>query len=205
MVRRVWREDFRIIGYYTGLITIGVGLLMLVPMVTSLVFREWASAIDFGLSIVLTLLVGYLLALVSRTRNTPGLTHAMVIAAASWLVAMVLSAVPYTLSGHSLSLLDACFDTMSGYTTTGLFLLQDLDHVSQGLNMWRHLLTYVGGQGIVVLALTFLIGSTGGAYKLMVGEGKDEKLVPNVRHIAVQIWSHFVDLSGYWNRRCWAF
>ena len=188
MVRRVWKEDFRIIGYYTGLITIGVGLLMLVPMVTSLVFREWESAVDFGLSIVLTLLVGYLLALVSRTKNTPGLTHAMVIAAGSWLVAMVLSAVPYVLSGHALSLLDACFDTMSGYTTTGLFLLQDLDHISQGLNMWRHLLTYVGGQGIVVLALTFLIGSTGGAYKLMVGEGKDEKLVPNVRHIAVQIW-----------------
>src|SRR5450759_4826402 len=81
-----------------------------------------------------------------------------------------------------------CFDTMSGYTTTGLFLLQDLDHISQGLNMWRHLLTYVGGQGIVVLALTFLIGSTGGAFKIMVGEGKEEKLEPNVRHIAVLIW-----------------
>ena len=57
MVRRVWREDFRIIGYYTGLVTIGVGLLMLVPMVTSLVFREWASALDFAISAALTLLV----------------------------------------------------------------------------------------------------------------------------------------------------
>jgi trk system potassium uptake protein TrkH len=188
MIRRVWREDFRIIGYYTGLVTIGVGLLMLIPMVTSLVFREWASALDFAISVALALLVGYTLTLVCRTKSTPGLTHAMVAAALSWIVAMMLSGVPYVLSGHSESFLDACFDTMSGYTTTGMFLLQDLDHISQGLNMWRHLLTYVGGQGIVLLALTFLISSTGGAYKLMVGEGKDEKLEPNVRHIAVQIW-----------------
>src|SRR5660398_181517 len=128
MIRRVWREDFRIIGYYTGLVTIGVGLLMLVPMVTSLVFREWASALDFAISFVL--------ALVARTKNTPGLTHAMVIAAGSWLVAMVLSGVPYMLSGHMASFLDTCFDTMSGYTTTGMYLM-DLDHISQGLNMWR--------------------------------------------------------------------
>jgi trk system potassium uptake protein TrkH len=188
MVRRVWREDFRIIGYYTGLVTVGVGLLMTVPMATSLIFREWPSALDFAISIVLALLVGYVLVLISRTKSTPGLTHAMVIAAGSWLIAMVLSGVPYMLSGHMNSFLDACFDTMSGFTTTGLFLMQDLDHISQGLNMWRHLLTYVGGQGIVVLALTFLIGSTGGAFKIMVGEGKEEKLEPNVRHIAVLIW-----------------
>lgn len=188
MVRRIWKDDYRLIGYYTGRVTIGVGLLMLIPMATSLVFREWASALDFALSVLLALIVGYMLSLVCRTKGTPGLTHAMVVAAFSWLVAMMLSGVPYVLSGHVKSFLDACFDTMSGYTTTGIFLLQDLDHVSQGLNMWRHLLTYVGGQGIVVLALTFLIGSSGGAYKLMVGEGKDEKLEPNVRHIAVQIW-----------------
>jgi trk system potassium uptake protein TrkH len=188
MIRRVWKEDYRIIGFYTGRVTMGVGLLMLIPMATSLVFREWASALDFAISVVLTLLVGYVLSLISRTKSTPGLTHAMVIAAGSWLIAMALSGIPYMLSGHMKSFLDACFDTMSGYTTTGMFLLQDLDHISQGLNMWRHLLTYVGGQGIVVLALTFLIGSTGGAFKIMVGEGKEEKLEPNVRHIAVQIW-----------------
>src|SRR5450756_3085956 len=95
MIRRVWKEDFRIIGYYTGLVTIGIGLLMVIPTVASLVFREWATALDFAISVALTLLVGYALALVSRTKTTPGLTHAMVIAAGSWLVAMVLSGVPY--------------------------------------------------------------------------------------------------------------
>ncbi len=80
------------------------------------------------------------------------------------------------------------FDVMSGYTTTGLFLLQDLDHVSHGLNMWRHLLTYAGGQGIIVIALTFLFRGTAGAYKVYVGEGKDERLLPNVIQTARAIW-----------------
>ena len=80
------------------------------------------------------------------------------------------------------------FDVMSGYTTTGLYLMQDLDHVSNGLNMWRHILTYAGGQGIVVIALTFLFKGTAGAYKLYVGEGKDERLLPNVVHTARAIW-----------------
>ena len=97
-------------------------------------------------------------------------------------------ALPHYLSGHAGSYLDTLFDVMSGYTTTGLYLLQDLDHVSNGLSMWRHLLTYAGGQGIVVIALTFLFKGTAGAYKVYVGEGKDERLLPNVIQTARAIW-----------------
>jgi trk system potassium uptake protein TrkH len=77
---------------------------------------------------------------------------------------------------------------MSGFTTTGLSLIQDMDHIPVSLNMWRHILTFVGGQGMVVLALTFLIKNTGGAYKVYVGEAKDVELVPNVMGTAKQIW-----------------
>ena len=80
------------------------------------------------------------------------------------------------------------FDVMSGFTTTGLVLIQDLDHVSMSLNMWRHLLTFVGGQGVIVLALSFLVKDSGGGYKLYVGEGKDERLFPSVFHTAKAIW-----------------
>ena len=97
-------------------------------------------------------------------------------------------ALPYYLSGNYLSYLDCCFDVMSGFTTTGLTLIQDMDHLSNGINMWRHLLTFVGGQGMVVLALTFLVKGTNGAYKMYVGEGKDERLMPNAVSTARYIW-----------------
>jgi trk system potassium uptake protein TrkH len=114
--------------------------------------------------------------------------HGFVIASLSWIILTVVCAVPYRLSGHTYSLLDACFDVMSGFTTTGLALTQDLDHLSNALNMWRHMLTFIGGQGMVVLALTFLTKEIGGAYKIYVGEGKDIELVPNVKGTARHIW-----------------
>jgi trk system potassium uptake protein TrkH len=101
---------------------------------------------------------------------------------------MILCAIPYSLSGHTESFLDACFDVMSGFTTTGLALTKDLDHLSISLNMWRHVLTFIGGQGMVVLTLTFLAKEMGGAFKMYVGEGKDIELVPNVKGTARQIW-----------------
>jgi trk system potassium uptake protein TrkH len=115
-------------------------------------------------------------------------SHGLVVASGSWIWATVIGCLPHYLSGHEGSYLDAMFDVMSGYTTTGLYLLQDLDHISYGLNMWRHLLTYAGGQGIVVIALTFLFKGTAGAYKVYVGEGKDERLLPNVIQTARAIW-----------------
>ncbi|HHY93139.1 MAG TPA: TrkH family potassium uptake protein [Firmicutes bacterium] len=189
MARRVNLLDIYTIGYYTALIVFGVALLMLVPLTVSLAYGETAQATDFLLSFSLTLAVGYGLALLCRQGRRP-LTwlHGMVVASLSWLVSMVLGAVPYWLSGHYGSFLDATFDVMSGLTTTGVVLIQDLDHVSYGLNMWRHLLTFVGGQGVVVLALTFLVKNTAGAYKVYVGEAKDERLLPNVVHTAQAIW-----------------
>lgn len=182
-------KDLRVIGYYTGYIVIGVGLIMLIPLVTALGFAEWSTAVDFTVSFFLTIAVGYLLVFVSKSeRQRVTWMQGMVIAALSWVIATFLAAMPYWLSGHYNSYLDAMFDVMSGFTTTGLVLIQDLDHVSNGINMWRHVITYVGGQGIVVLALSFFSNNIGGGFKMYVGEAKDERLLPGVSHTARAIW-----------------
>jgi trk system potassium uptake protein len=180
--------DFKIIGLYTGKVVIGVGLLMLVPLGTALCFAEWNPAIDFLIGMGACFVFGFFMEALCQTTRDLSWSHGLVVASFSWLVAMILGAIPHWLSGHFGSFLDAMFDIMSGYTTTGLYLIQDLDHVSYGLNMWRHLLTYAGGQGIIVAALTFLFRGTSGAYKLYVGEGKDERLLPNVIQTARVIW-----------------
>lgn len=189
MLLRPQIEDYKVVGYYTGKILIGIGWLLLIPLVTSLFFKEWNTCIDFLIGISSCLIVGYLFLLACYTRKDMNWTQGMVVVSFSWILVMLLGAIPYRLSGHFKYYIDACFDIMSGSTTTGLFLLQDLDHISMGLNMWRHLLTYIGGQGMVVVALTFLVRGSAGAYKMYVGEGKEERLLPNVVETARTIWA----------------
>lgn len=188
MILRPSRDSHRVIGKYTGKILVGLGLLMLIPIITAVIFAEWDVAVDFLIAFALCNIVGFGAQVVFRTENDLTWGEGLVVAAGSWVWAVLLAAVPLWLSSHLGSYLDACFDVMSCFTTTGLYLLQDLDHVSYGLNMWRHVLTYVGGQGIVVIALSFLVKGTAGAYKMYVGEGKDERLLPNVVQTARAIW-----------------
>jgi trk system potassium uptake protein TrkH len=181
-------KDLGIVFHYTGKILVGFSSLCLIPALTSLIAGEYAAATDFLVSFGAILTVGAGLAAFCRNGSRPGWMHGMATAGISWIAAMAVSALPYWLSGHYLSYLDAMFDVMSGLTTTGLTLIQDLDHVSIGLNMWRHLLTFVGGQGIIVLALALFVDGSGGGYGFYVGEGKDERLFPSIMHTAKAIW-----------------
>jgi trk system potassium uptake protein TrkH len=175
--------------YYTGVVVVWLGGLMLIPIAIALAFAEWAPLTDFAFSLGLTLLCGFgLMRLGTRSRRGLTWTEGFTSAALSWIACMFLAAVPYYLSGHWGSYLDALFDVMSGFTTTGLVLVQDLDHIPNSINTWRHLLTYVGGQGMVVLALTVLSKGLPGAFKFYVGEAKDERLLPNVARTAQAIW-----------------
>jgi len=112
----------------------------------------------------------------------------MIVVSLSWIVAMFLGAVPLYLSGHWKSFLDACFDAMSGFATTGLVLVQDLDHMSYTHNLWRHLIMFLGGRGIVEIALSFFVRGFSGAFKMYVGEARDERILPNVVHTSRFIW-----------------
>ncbi|HEY5527198.1 MAG TPA: potassium transporter TrkG [Candidatus Anoxymicrobiaceae bacterium] len=196
MILRPTREDLKLIGWGIGRVILGVGIIMLIPLFVSIVCTEWNTMLDFLIGI--TACVTFWLIMENTCRVKRDLTwfHGLVVASAGWLMAMAFGAIPHMLSGHFKSYLDACFDLMSGYTTTGLILIQDLDHTSNGLNMWRHLLTYAGGQGIIVIALTFLFAGTAGAFKVYVSEGKEEKLLPNVVRTARAIW--MISLTYLW-------
>lgn len=192
MVYKLRFPNLLIICYYTGFIVIGMAVLMWLPLLTSLLLAEWNPVFDFLISFCICAIFGVSLIILGNKANKNKVRiqwkHGFVVASLSWIILMFLCAVPYLLSGHSNSLLDAVFDVMSGFTTTGLAMIQDMDHISVGLNMWRHMLTFIGGQGMVVLALTALFKNTGGGYKMYVGEGKDIELVPNVKGTARIIW-----------------
>lgn len=190
MTSIVGKTFWRPVGYYIGMVIATLGMLQIIPMLVSVLYREWDVAVVFLFTGSLAVLAGSApVALLHKDRRARiGWREGMVATAGAWLAGMLFSALPYRLSGNYLSYLDACFDVMSGFTTTGLTLVQDMDHLANGINMWRHMLTFIGGQGMVVLALSFLAASTGSAYKMYVGEGKDERLAPSATHTARYIW-----------------
>ena len=178
------------ICYFIGMIIAALGALQLLPALVSAIYGEWRILTIFLMTASITALVGMgMMFLGFRYRSVKlKFGEGTVVASGAWLLGTLLCALPYYLSGNYCSYLDCCFDVMSGFTTTGLTLIQDMDHLSNGINMWRHLLTFVGGQGMVVLALTILMKDQSGAYKMYVGEAKDEKLFPNAVSTSREIW-----------------
>lgn len=188
MIFRPQLQDFRIIAYYAGKIIIGISLFMTIPMAVALFLGETNPFIDFVISFLLCILIGLMLTLFCDTKLEPKWNHGMIIVSLSWVVAALVAAIPLLLSGHYASYLDACFEAMSGFTTTGLSLTQDLSHMAYAHQIWRHLLLFIGGQGMVVMVLTFMVRGAAGGFRLYVGEGRDEKVLPNIRHTAQFIW-----------------
>jgi len=181
-------EDFRITGFYLGKIMLGLAFTMLIPVLVGVAFCEVNPVLDFLIAIEIAVIVGLILNKICYTEKNPSWMQGMIIVSLSWLVAMILGAIPLYLSGHWASYLDACFDSMSGFATTGLILVQDLDHLSRTHNFWRHLIMFIGGQGIAIVALSFFIRGFSGAFKMYIGEARDEKILPNVIHTARFIW-----------------
>jgi len=181
-------NDIRNIGHYLGRIIVGFGLTMILPVIIGFLFHEINPVLDFLISSAITLLIGVILIQLCRTKEDLDWMQGMIVVSLSWLVAMFLGALPLYLSGHWKSYLDACFEAMSMFTTTGLALVRDLDHLSYTHNLWRHLGNFIGGQGIAIVALSFFVKGTSGAFKMYIGEGRDERLLPNVINTARFIW-----------------
>lgn len=187
MLIRPIRDDFRVIGFYLGRIFLVVAAAGILPLVWAAVSREWHPFSSFLVMIGLFAVLG-----VGGLRTAPedpklGWSHGMVVVALTWMIVPIVGAVPLLLSGHFARPLDAVFDAMSGLTTTGLSLLGDVDHLASSLNFWRHLLQFLGGQGIILAALSIFAGT--GGITLYFGEARDERILPSVTSTARFIWA----------------
>ena len=188
MLFRPDRHDFRLIGFYTGKVLFGVGLAMLVPALFALVLGETNEVFGFLIGAGLAVSVGRASELFLATRAQLSTSHGLASVALSWLLAPVFAAVPLLLSGHYAGYLDAYFEAMSGFATIGLTLANDLDHMTRSVNLWRHLMQFLGGQGIIVVVLTIFASAGGRVGTLYTGEGREEKILPNVIRTARFIW-----------------
>jgi len=182
------RDDFFAVMHLLGRLILGLSLFLLIPLFVAGFQKEIAPFYDFLIAFLLTACIGFILSLVFPLRREVSLLHTFFIVSLSWLSFSLLGAIPFYLSSHWRCFLDAWFEAMSGVTTTGLVLVEDLDHLSFAHNTWRHLTMFIGGQGIILVTLSMLTRAHSGSLGLYFGEGRQEKILPNIIDTARFIW-----------------
>ena len=178
--------DLRPVFFVIGLMSSALGILMFIPMLVD-VFDEARAWRAFGISGGITTLFGALLATITYTPN-PSLRArgAFVLTVFAWLTLAILSSMPFLFEPINLSLTDALFESTSGITTTGATILTGLDDMPRGVLMWRALLQWIGGVGIVVTAMAVLPMLKVGGMQLFRLESSDmgEKILPRAASLA---------------------
>lgn len=179
MLLRPRTDDVRVILHAVGMALLVLGGGTLALAVLTLLWGDAPTASALGVGGAVGVLLGSVLHNRFWTARPLSWTRAVVSATLSWVVGSVVCAVPFVLSGHYDGWLDAWFEALSGLTTSGLTLVQDLDHLPAGLALYRHGLELVGALAIVVTGLTVLTAVSATASSLTPGDVRDERILPN--------------------------
>lgn len=175
-------DDFRVVGHYLGSILIIFSAVMLIPMGYALYKGEYDPLFDFVLSAGVLITIGSLLRF--SKLHAPGILprQGFMIVGLVWVMVSGISALPLMLSGHYETYLDAVFEAVSAFTGTGLSVAVDLDHMSSSANLWRHIMQFLGGLGVVAIALGMGVFSrASGITSLYAAEGRSELIIDTLK------------------------
>lgn len=182
--------DLRPLGYVVGLMVAGLGVTMLFPLAADWIAGNghWPVFLE---SALITILAGGLTALASSNATTDrlNLRQTFLLTTGVWLVLPVFGAIPFILGATDLGVTDAFFEAMSGLTTTGATVLVGIEGIPEGLKLWRGILQWLGGIGIVVVAMVFLPELRVGGMQIFRSAGMDThaKILPRATEIAARI------------------
>ena len=171
----------------------------ILPIFTSLIFRD-GEQVDFVLAMVLTFIAGSLMWLLTfRFKGELSVRHGYLLVVMMWTAMPVFATLPLLLVIDGLSFTDAYFETMSGMTTTGATALTGLDNLPPSINLWRHELNWIGGMGIIVLAVAILPLLGVGGRQLFKAETpgpmKDSTLTPRITETARNLWLVYLGIT----------
>ena len=189
------------VAHVLGLMMAFFGLLYLLPIAWSLGARDGA-VLDFLAAAGINVVIGMAVALATRRfRRELKPRDGFLLVTLSWVLMSASAAIPLMIALPDLSFTDAYFEAMSGLTTTGSTVLNHLDDLPQSINLWRHILHWIGGIGIIVLVVAVLpLLGVGGMqlYKAETpGPVKDEKLTPRITQTAKALWFTYLALTAF--------
>ena len=177
--------NYRMIAFILGRVLMILAGLLLLPLLAALIFRE--SVLPFALTILLTALVGGLLMLVRPKTREIYAREGFVCVGLAWLGMSLLGCVPFLISGDIPRFVDAFFETVSGFTTTGASILNDIESLSRSGLFWRSFTHWIGGMGVLVFLMAVLPMSGERSMHIMRAEVPGPtvgKLVPRARQTA---------------------
>ncbi len=200
--------QFLVIQRIMGLLLMLFSLTML-PCIVLSWFDQDGGFAPFLKACLITLVAGFLLWLPVRRQVKELRTRdAFVIVSLFWTLLALFGALPFQFVGTTSLMADAYFETMSGLTTSGSTVLTGLDHLAPSMNLWRGILQFMGGMGIVVLAVAILPMLGVGGMQLYKAETpgpmKESKLTPRIRETAKALWYIYLGLTAACALALWA-
>ncbi|MGI9465250.1 MAG: TrkH family potassium uptake protein, partial [Aestuariivirgaceae bacterium] len=184
--RRAPIIEFNRVSFVIGIMLLVLTVFMFPPAVTDIIASnpDWQV---FAGSAFVTGFIGMMLVMMSRGRwsNEVSLKEGFLLTVLSWVVLATFAAMPFVFLGSGLSLIDAWFEAVSGLTTTGSTVMTGLDELPPGILLWRSIIQWIGGIGIVVMALIMLPFLKVGGMQLFQTENSDrtDKFLPRAREV----------------------
>ncbi len=189
----------KFVFYLFGRIGQTVGALLLLPMVVSLIYGENIPFLSFLGTSVAAMLLGTLIARLCKTSNN--IIYAkegFAIVALAWLGLSAFGALPFWISGEIPSYVDAFFETVSGFTTTGASILKDVESLSHGMLFWRSFTHWIGGMGVLVFVMAIASNITDRSIHIMRAEMPGHvvgKLVPRAKDTAKILYLIYIVMT----------
>ncbi len=181
-------SNYKTVFFTLGILQIILGVSMFIPIIAQFVYSEVDSSF-FGASII-TIVFGTLFFLSNLDHERKlNLQQAFLLTALSWLNIAIFGSLPFIFSTIELTITDAFFESMSGITTTGSTIISNLENTPKGILLWRAILQWLGGIGIIVMAITLMpIMNVGGMQLFKISSNdSSEKILPKSKEIALRL------------------
>ena len=189
-------SNFKTVFYTLGILQIILGVFMFIPIVFQIIYSEIDSSF-FGASIV-TIIFGTLFFLSNLDHEKKlSLQQAFLLTALSWLSIAIFGSLPFIFSDLDFSFVNAFFESMSGITTTGSTIISNLDEMPKSILLWRAILQWLGGIGIIIMAITLMpIMNVGGMQLFKISNNdSSEKILPKSKEIALRLIYIYTSLT----------
>ncbi len=185
----------RIIFYVLGMLLLFNGGFMVLASIVSGIYQDGAT-LDISMAAIVTLMLGVLIMFYTRDHEKEvKAREGYIIVTGGWLIMSASGVLPYLFTGAIPSITDAFFETISGYTTTGASILKEIEGLPEGILFWRSLTHWIGGMGIIVLAVAILPLLGIGGMQLFAAESPGpsaDKLHPRITDTAKRLWYIYV-------------